>query len=74
MSKLRNGSKVDSNPSSLDRESDIPPMSYRAPLEKCNRPCSTAVHTQVNEFLLTLDRVLKRITTFQASQLEVLVT
>ena len=32
MPKLRNGSKGDSNPGSLDCESDILPLSYRAPL------------------------------------------
>ena len=31
MSKLRNGSKGDSNPGSLDCESDILPLIYRAP-------------------------------------------
>ena len=31
MSKLRNGSKGDSNPGSLDCESGILPLSYRAP-------------------------------------------
>ena len=32
MSKLRNGSKLDSNPGSLDCESGILPLSYRAPI------------------------------------------
>ena len=31
MPKRRNGSKGDSNPGSLDCESDILPLSYRAP-------------------------------------------
>ena len=31
MAKLRNGSKLDSNPGSLDCESSILPLSYHAP-------------------------------------------
>ena len=41
MPKLRNGSKGDSNPGSLDRKSDILPLSYRTPqsgIFKIRRP------------------------------------
>ena len=36
MPTVRNGSKWDSNPGSLDCESDILPLSYRAPQFDCN--------------------------------------
>ena len=58
MAKLRNGSKGDSNPGSLDCESGILPLSYRAPQVWVSSSCYFAM--SIATILLPMENSIRR--------------